>query len=346
MTFTKYELANKNRPAEILDQLGKLKQDKDAELQQEITTVIDLFFGQIPKGLTGEYQNTDDLVKEWILLHENNQWECEDGEKYTETIKNLTLIKFTNKIYKNKTTKEIHTLTNFIWQYESARRLIRGLASLENWIEKLSNNIANSEALNSYLLSDTLEFNEALFLLLGFNPIDQLTLTLDRHKHDSIDFVFTSFIFNNDITEYKRLNKGWEKLENNEVGFIEWAIEKDFFVKFRSIIKPEILKELHKLLVDNFLIENSNFSLWKKWQWIKKDALLRYLISEIHYTNETNNFIIYPSNENIFDIILEQIQRTGSYDMKKKSYFTKIEVYPDGHEIIDKLIKKLIENIK
>ena len=344
MTSTKYELANKKRPNEILDQLKALKKIESAGLKKEIATVIDLFCGQTPKGLTGEYQNTDDLAKDWILLHENNQWECiEDRGKNAPTIKNLNL---TNKTYKNKTTKEIHTLNHFLFQYTQAKRLIKRLASLEGWIEKLSNNIANSETLNSYLLDDTLEFNEALFLLLGFNPIDQLTLTLDRHKHDSIDFVFTNFIFNNAITEYKRLNKGWERLEKDETRYIKWASEKGFFVEVRSVIKPEILRELHKLLVDNFLIENCNFSLWKKWRWRKSDALLRYLISEIHYTNEANNFIIYPSNENVFDIILGQIQRTGKFDMKKKGYFTNVEVPPEGHEVIDALIKKLIENIK
>lgn len=345
MTSTKYELANKNRPNEILDQLKALKKIENAGLEKEITTVIDLFFGQIPKGLTGENQNTDDLVKEWILLHENNQWEyVEDREKNPPTIKNLSL---TNKIYKNKNTKETHSLIQFLFQYEQAHRLFIGLASLENWIEKLSNNIANSEALNSYLLSDTLEFNEALFLLLGFKPVDQLTLTLDRHKHDSIDFVFTSFIFNNDITEYRRLNKSWEKLENNEVGFIEWAIEKDFFIKFRSRIKPEILKELHKLLIDNFLIENCNFSLWKKWRWRKSDALLRYLISEIYQINNKNNSTIYPKSEDKFDVFLEHIQQAGKGDLKKKGIFNvKYDETPKGFKVIDALIIKLIKNIK
>ena len=344
MTPTNYELANKKRPNEILDQLEKLKKDKGAELQKETTTVIDLFFGRTPKGLTGKYQNTNDLVKEWILLHENNQWECiEDREKNAPTIENLSL---TNKTYKNKTTKEIHTLTNFLWQYEAASILIRRLVSLENWIEKLSNNITNSKTLNSYLLSDTLEFNEALFLLLGFNPVEQLTVTLDRHKHDSIDFMFTGVIFNNDITEYRLLNKGWERLENDETRFIEWANEKGFFIEVKSIIKPKVLKELHRLLVDNFLIENCNFVLWKKWRWVKTDELLRYLINKIYDTNNENNFIIYPRSEDIFNIILEQIQRKGKYDMKRRGHFNEDSEVPIGHKVIDTLIKKLIENIK
>ena len=262
----------------------------------------------------------------------------EDSLKDTPEPKSLNPRKIT---YENRKTKEIHIFTTFLLQYEQTRILTSRLASLDNWIYKLSNNITNSETLNDYLLSDTLEFNEALFLLLGFNPIDQLTLLIDKHEHISIDLLFTGLIFSNDTKEYRLLNKGWDRVSNDEIRFTEWANEKGLFIELKSIIKLEILEELHMLLIDNYMIENCSFALWKKWKWLKSDALLRYLIVGLQQENRSTPNILYPKNEDIFQIVLNQIKQNGKDDLKNRGQM--FDFKPNGHKAIDKLIKDLVK---
>jgi hypothetical protein len=300
MPHTRYELAKKDRPYEILYQLVKLANDGESELEKEIQTVVDLFFGRPPKGLLGEYQNTVDLQKEWRLLHVNNNWvrvKCEISSSEDLNPKNIT--------FKNHITKETHIWTDFLWQYVQVRILIKRLASLGEKIDILDNNIANSEIINRFLLCDTLEFNEALFLLLGFNPVNKLTLTIDRHEYISIDFMFTGFIFNDGIEEYRLLNKGgWERIENDTTLFIEWASEKGFFVKpkpthEKTIATDKNIKKVEKALLEyvptlnkqankNALAFHRDHDSFSQQFNFQRSTLLKYLTALITYKWWTN----------------------------------------------------------
>ncbi len=227
MKHTIYELSNLNRANEILAQLRQLQIDKNAELDIEIETVKNLFFGKTPSSLTkeGYPNNARDLKQEWISTHKNNGWELVASTPGTNDA-NIT--------YQNKATQEKHSLDHFWFQYDLAYYLHIGLIELGIGIESLSKNIINREALNNYLLSDTLEFNEALLLLLGFNPTTELCFMLSDNKFNRI---LIGIICSYDTKEYRLLDRGWTRLKNIEIGFIDWAIEKKLLIKYQENLK-------------------------------------------------------------------------------------------------------------
>jgi hypothetical protein len=210
-----------------LTQLEQLKINKNAELDIEIETVKNLFFGKTPSSLMkkGYPNNTRDLKQEWLSTHKNNGWELVSSTPGTKN---------TNVTYQNKATQEIHSLDHFWFQYDLAYYLHIGLIDLGTGIEKLSKNIINRKTLNNYFLCDTFKFNEALLLLLGFNPATGLDLALSDDKFNSI---LIEIICSYDTKEYRLLNKGWARLKDNEIGFIDWAIEKKLLIKYQENLK-------------------------------------------------------------------------------------------------------------
>jgi len=184
-------------------------------------------------------------------------------------------------------------------------------------------------------------FNEALFIVMGFNPkllreniafndFSMFAYTptyeedldpakfYDPEGNERLFHFHKLNIIENEICkldEFLSLSRRFKNYEINTSEFIAWAVKEGrYLLTYQAnyrLLEQSLAEELHNLLIKEKLIDLCCFE--DTWVWIRSDVLLSYLIIELY-----NNLII---NETPFKVILAYIKQTGKTDLERKGYY-------------------------
>jgi len=237
--MSEYSLVNKNRYNEIIDGLESIYKDTLKEFENQAEHVKIYNFNKLPS----RYFN----IEKWSENHIKMGWTGSEKKVILPDINDFIrdpvdgFSIFTSD--KNKT----HRYNIFEYRANVYFSIEDSLNKLEKTINALKDNHTdNNESLNDYLLDDSLNKDEALFLLIGLNPsaIDNIP------KQGSMDYCYNEMKptlfeqYTHSLREYRILDKGFQfesELELidystvNTKSFIKWSIEKKFIEESKTI---------------------------------------------------------------------------------------------------------------
>jgi hypothetical protein len=241
--MNKYKLVNENRAEEFIQELDTMSSYKNSELIKIEGAIKDTYFGELPRV----FDNTN--IIEWVARHISQKWTGTKKEKLL--IQRLTKVPETFTVFKSD--------NGMTHSYDEFLLLCIQYSKLKDEFNKLNKNIEiirrhqstnSNTSLNTYLKRDTLNYNQALFLLLGLNPKALIEMALisilDYANHNDTDHMLFGILFNSE--EYGLFSSAFRKIDGKNfiIGnivfteqLIGWLINKELI----ETVNVEILSK-------------------------------------------------------------------------------------------------------
>lgn len=251
--MNKYNYVNEGRAEEFMKELETMSAYKNSELTKIENNIKDAYFNELPKA----FDNTN--IIEWAAKHISQKWI--GTKKENLLIQRLSKIPETFTIFKSD--------DGVIHSYNEFSSLCTIYNKLKNELKKLNINIRiirehqstdSNTSLNTYLKRDTLNYNQALFLLLGLNPKALIEMALisvlDYASNKDTDHILFGMLFNSD--EYGLLSSALRKTDGKNfiIGnivfteqLIGWLISKELIETVNIETQSKNIKPQNEYLI-------------------------------------------------------------------------------------------------
>lgn len=335
MALGNYSLVNTNTPKHYIKRMRK----EIGILKANNMSALNSLNGEYPCSIKIPENDLDFYIdipshKQWRNSHINNAWIAINNDTFRSPDKTVISVIPKGVNYKTHSYKFFQAK---ILSLLSNKRSIQYWTIQLDFIDKtLSRNSLN------VLTKESITYNEAAFILMGFNT-DLLNSTefpyflemslLNRTPYLNIETEYFENWLITYATEVIELNRAI-KLQAKTIptkDFVNWAKNSGFIYKIGQRKLQGIDEKLHSLLIQHKLIDACRIE--KLWQWSSTDDLLRYLISELR-------FKILTGNDNTFLLIRPYIKQKGKANIEKKGYT--FDYRPKNYKTIDLIIQDLM----